>query len=70
MLANAIADGPDQFALRVEPDGIYLADGRMIPSRYNPAACVDDGQLIVPVHRRVNDGVGLLGTVSGVDIKQ
>ena len=47
-----IGDGPDRFELRLEPDGVYRVDGRVIPVRdetARDAGGVDNGESVVGV---------------------
>lgn len=58
-----------RFNLRVEPDRIYLSDGRAVPSRYHAPHGVDDTQLVIEVHCGLDDGKGFLGTMGRVDVE-
>lgn len=60
----------ERFRLLLEPDGVYRVDGRAIPSRDDPAACIDHGEPIVGIHSRCNNSIGLIGVVLGVHVEQ
>ena len=69
-MGRAIKPGPDRFALRREPNGVYLADGRVIPVADNSASGIDDGQLVVPIHSGSDGGVSLIGAALGVNVEE
>lgn len=64
-----MAPGPDRFALRLGPDGVYRVDGRVVPIREDGAESrIDDREPVVGVHRGIDDrkdsGWAKLGTAS------
>lgn len=60
----------DRFSLRVKPDGVYLGDGRAIPSANNSAAGINYCEPVIDVHGSNDSGVGLLGCKAGVDVEK
>ena len=60
----------ERFALRREPNGVYLVDGRAIPSTDNATGSVNDSESIIDIHVLDDMGVGLLGSQIGVDIEK
>ncbi len=59
MYESLTGDGPDRFALRRGPDGVYLVDGRVIPVADNSAGGVDDSKPVVGIHVRDYSVVGV-----------
>jgi len=62
--------GASRFALVRRPDGVYLSDGRAIPSADNPRLCVDHGEPVAPVHVGLDEGERLSGAVLGAHVEQ
>lgn len=62
--------GTSRFDLRLMPDGVYLSDGRAIPSRDHPGLSVNNGQSVIDVHEAVDDVEGRLCGVLGVHVEQ
>mgnify|MGYP006873511011 CR=1 FL=1 len=63
----------DRFALRLEPNGVYRVDGRVIPvcdNCTNNVGADDDSQSIISIHGRQDVCVGLLGAVIGMDVEK
>ncbi len=50
-MGKQVVEGADRFQLRLEPDGVYRVDGRVIPVRDNAILGVDDRKPVVLVHR-------------------
>lgn len=69
--SGPIGDGGEKwFRLRHGPNGVYLSDGRFIPSRDHAAAGIDDREPVVDIERSGDNrecGVGILGRV---DVKK
>lgn len=71
MFAPIAGDGnAARFDLRRQPNGVYLIDGRAIPTAYDTALGIDDAKPVVLVHDADNSGVRLLWGELGVDPKQ
>jgi len=69
-MSKPISYAPDRIRLRLEPNGVYFVDGRVIPVRHDACGSVDNGKAIVPVHDGCNLREGLLGSLSRMDVEQ
>ena len=58
------------FDLVRTPNGIYLRDGRAIPSADYATLGVNNRQSVVAVHARDDLGKGFIGVERGVDVEQ
>lgn len=74
MFAPISGDGnASRFALRLQPDGVYRVDGRVIPvadHSAKPVGCIDDSESVIGIHGCMNVCVGVLGRVGAVHIEQ
>ena len=62
-----------RFALRREPDGIYLVDGRVIPVRDDSAkggVTIDYSKPIVGIHGSEDSRINFSGSQLGVNVKK
>lgn len=60
---------PDPFALRRGPNGVYLSDGRFIPSRNDATAGVDNSQAVIDVHGQGDIRERGMGVLGRIDVK-
>ena len=62
-----------RFELRCDPNGVYRVDGRVIPVAHDSTeitGSVDYGEPIIRIHNPDHLGIGLCGSVLGVNVEK
>ena len=64
-----VSGNDSSFDLRLAPDGVYLGDGRFVPSRGNASTSVDNNKSVVTVHNVTDKIVDLCGRIGRVQVE-